>query len=644
MGSPLTPETLVYDIRAATDPRISPDGSMIVYALAGVDPETKQPGSQLWVCDRDGSNNRRITWSGRANSSPRWSPDGSKVLFLSDRTGTSGVYILPVAGGEARQLLSRPGPIAELDWSPDGRWIIFTAAVDPEDPEGTPPAPGAPPKVRVTRRVDYKADLRGWVHNTRFQIFIADAETGEARQITSELNDHSTPAISPDGRSIAYTVGAGDNMCNRLVIQDLTTDATREVISTGRTGVFAWSPTGDRLIAVADPDLNVQPDFYVIDTASGAVRRITDDLDVQPGSIFPLLAPPEPPVWLDERQVLFLGGREGANGLYVVDSEGGAVEPVFRAPAMLGGLSLDARHRYAVQSLSGFDSFGEIVVYDNQAGQVRQITAINAATFAEHPPASGERIAVDRGEFQIDAWILHPPGFDPTKRYPVIMDIHGGPHGAYGPFFLSWQQLLATNGFLVVIANPRGSTTYGRDFATRVVGDIGGEDYRDLLAVFDAVLERPYADAGRTGIFGYSYGGFMTSWMLGQTTRFHACVCGAPPFDLESMYGTSDMGVFARKLVGALPHEAPETYARLSPSTLAHRATTPTLIIVGEADERCPIGQAEYMFTVLKQAGCEVELARYPGGNHLFPFMGLPEHRVDVHRRILDWFTERLKE
>jgi len=638
----LTPENVVYDIRSATDPRISPDGSAIVYALVEIDREKNAPSSQLWICDRDGSNALRITWSGNANGSPRWSPDGSSILFTSDRTGKSGVFILPLDGGEAREVLSYAGPLSELNWSPDGKSVVFTAQVDPQNPEGTPPAPGAPPKVRVTQRLDYKADMRGWVNDARMQVFVADIETGTRRQLTSETNDHAMPAISPDGRSVAYAVGAGDNLRNRLVIQRLDSGATQEVIPAGRVGVFAWSPGSDRIIVASDPGMTSQPDFYVVDAASGDVRPITDDLQVLPGSLFPLLAPPEPPIWLDDRQVLFLGGREGTNGLYVIDSEQGSVEPVHRATGLLGGLSLDASKRFIVQAVSTLDSFGELAVYDSQSGASTTITALNREVFAEHPPAKGERFLVDRGDFQIEGWLLTPPDFDPGKKYPVILDIHGGPQGAYGPFFMSWQHVLATNGFLVAISNPRGSATYGRTFTEQVVNDWGGEDYRDLLAVIDAVLERPYADASRTGIFGYSYGGYMTSWMLGQTDRFKACVCGAPPFDLESMYGTSDMGIYGASHWGGKPHEAVEQYARHSPSTLAYRCTTPTLIVQGEADERCPVGQAEQMFTTLKQAGCEVELARYPGGSHIFFIAGQPAHRVDFHQRVLDWYRGHL--
>ena len=284
-------------------------------------------------------------------------------------------------------------------------------------------------------------------------------------------------------------------------------------------------------------------------------------------------------------------------------------------------------------------------MHDSDTNETSVITHLNDELLAEHPPAEAERFAIERGGFEVEAWLLHPPGFDPSKKYPVVLDIHGGPSGSYGPAMLPWQQVLATNGFLVIIANPRGSTTYGRTFAQQVFGAWGTEDYADLMAVVDKVLERPYADAERTGIWGYSYGGFMTSWIIGQTQRFRACVCGAPVFDMVSMYGTSDMGVFGADLHwGGKPHEARAAMLAHSPATFAHRATTPTLIIQGEADERCPVGQAEQMFIELKQAGCEVEFARYPGGGHMFLIAGPPQHKIDMYQRSLDWMKEHLGE
>jgi dipeptidyl aminopeptidase/acylaminoacyl peptidase len=329
----------------------------------------------------------------------------------------------------------------------------------------------------------------------------------------------------------------------------------------------------------------------------------------------------------------------------MLDTTSGAVERIERWNATNQGLNTDAGKRYVAQAHMSFERIGEISVYDRQTGQTRIITSYSEPVLAEAPAASWERFEVRRGDFTIEAWLLKPPGFDPAKRYPVVLDVHGGPHGAYGYLFNANQQCLATNGFLVVISNPRGSGTYGRHFTQQVVRDWGGEDYLDLMAVLDHVLERPYADSERTGIYGYSYGGYMTAWTISQTQRFKAAVCGAPVFDMESMFGTSDIGYgFNNDEAGGDPHEQREWYERHSPSTYAHQTRTPTLIVHGEADDRCPIGQGEQMFVALSRAGCEVEFVRYPGGSHLFLRGGPGEHRADYYTRVLAWFKSHLGE
>ncbi|MDQ3167898.1 MAG: S9 family peptidase, partial [Chloroflexota bacterium] len=400
---------------------------------------------------------------------------------------------------------------------------------------------------------------------------------------------------------------------------------------------WAWSPGGDRIIYAGDPIPHTfQADFFLHDLASGATRRLTDDLASDPAA---------QPVWLDERRVLVHAMRAGASQLEILDTVTGRTEVVTRWEARHSGLSVDRAGRYAVQDRMSPTSFGEINVYDRESATDRVVVSPNAEVLANHPPAGWERFEIQRGEFTIESWLFKPPDFDPAKRYPVILDVHGGPNGNYGPGFLAHEQCFATNGFLVLVPNARGSTSYGRRFAQQVLGDWGGEDYRDLMASLDAVLQRPYADPARTGIFGISYGGYMTAWVISQTTRFAAAACGEPFFDLESSYGTSMNGYRGIEThAGGPPHLRREWYDAHSPSTFAHQTRTPTLIFQGEADETCPLGQSEQMFVALHKAGCEVEFARYPGGSHMFFVFGPPEHRVDFLTRTLGWFKEHLGE
>jgi dipeptidyl aminopeptidase/acylaminoacyl peptidase len=645
MSAPFTPEQLVCDLVAAGEPQLSPDGASIVYSLGRADGEADKNTSQLWLCARDGSEPRQLTFAGSRNTSPRWSPDGRCIAFVSDRSQGSGLFVLPASGaGEAREVTRHRPRISGLAWSPDCRSIAYATLFDPENPQEHEPPETAAPKVRITRRLDYKQDNRGYLGDARSQVFVVDVETGERRRLTQEAFDYEHPQWSPDGQCLAARVSTDGPIHSQLaLIQCASGEARRVGPEDGSVDVWSWSPRGDRIVYAGDPERTRQADFFLYDLRSEQTRRLTDDLDCAPYAGFPTLIPPAQPVWLDERRVLFHAVRAGASGLYVLDVATGGVEREQRSESLDIGLSVDRAAQYAVLGHSSFEATGEVVAYDRSAGGRRLVTRLNQQLFERSPIIRGELFQVRRGEVTIDAWLLKPPDFDPSLRYPMVLDVHGGPHGYYGFAFNPIQQLLASNGFLVVYANPRGSGSYGRRFVQQVTRDWGGEDYLDLMAVVDRVLEHAWVDSERLGIWGYSYGGYMTAWAIGHTDRFRAAVCGAPCFDLESMYGTSDIShTWGLEEWGGPPHEQREWYAAHSPSSVAHRARTPTLILQGEADQRCPVGQSEQMFVALKQAGVETELVRYPGGAHAMLRVGPPSHRVDFCTRLLGWFRHYL--
>lgn len=635
-----TPERLVYGIVTADDPDINPDGSRIVYSLSTPNQATGKVTSHLWLCGIDGSDARQITQSGARNGGARWSPDGAQVAFVSDRVEKAGIFLLPLgagSGGDARELTRHAQGISDLAWSPDGSQIAYLTSYDPANPDEQKRDSDLAPQVRSTRRIDYKQDGRGYLGDVRQHVWLLDVASGERRRLTSELVDHTAPQWSPDGSRIGTAIPRFNGMCSQLAVIDV---ASGEQIlvgpETGTFGSWSWSPSGDRILYTGDLSQTFQDDLWVYDLASGESRRLTDDLQVAP-------ADGTAPVWLDDRQVLISAVRAGGSGLHVVDSEQGTIEPVATFQASLGGLKVDTARRYAVSTHSSITTHGELWVQDLQSNTGQVITHLNDAAFAEAPSGIWERFTIQRGKYEIESWILKPANFDPNTTYPVILDIHGGPNGNFSYSYQPLHQLLATNGYVVVFSNPRGSTSYGREFTQQVGLDWGGEDYQDLMAVMDHVLENAWADSSRTGVTGYSYGGYMTSWIIGQTQRFGAAVCGAPAVDLESMYGTSDISHhFGELQWGGSPAQNYDWMAQHSPITHAHKATTPTLIIHGEADERCPIGQAEQLFVALVKAGCEVEFTRYPGGAHSFRRMGHPEHRRDLWERTLGWFNDHI--
>ncbi len=640
----LTPDALVYETTSASDPRISPDATRILYTVARADRDGDRSNSQIWLANRDGSCGRPITANGDRNREARWSPDGHTIAFVSDRVkGSSGIYLLPADGpGEARELARHRPSVGQLEWSNDGKRIAYATAFDPANPDEQEPP--TTPKVRVTRRLDYKQDNRGYLNDSRTQIFVVDVDSGERRRLSGSNDDQWYPQFSPDGRTIAARVSTDNGIFSHLALIDVESGKVREVGEpTGGIGVWSWSPSGDRILFAGDTEPTAQTDFFVYEVASGHTRRLTTDLPCLPEAGFPTLLAPSQPVWLDDHSVLFHAVRGGESGHYRFDLDTCDLQLERATQSLAAGFSLDAAQRYIVQAYNSLENLAEVAVYDRQTGQQHLATQLNADLLKGAPPAGWERFDVERDGVATEAWLLKPADFDASRTYPLVLDVHGGPHGYHGYGFNVVQQALASHGFVVVLCNPRGSGSYGRDFAQQVRHDWGGEDYLDLMAVVDAALERPYIDPQRTGIWGYSYGGFMTAWTIGHTNRFKAAVCGAPCFDLESMYGTSDIShAWGPYQWGGKPHEASEAFAAHSPSTFAHRTQTPTLIMHGEADDRCPIGQGEQMFVALKQAGCEVEFARYPGGSHLMLRVAPPSHRADFIGRVIGWFTDHL--
>jgi dipeptidyl aminopeptidase/acylaminoacyl peptidase len=638
MTRPLGPDTLVYELPSATDPHIAPGGDRILYTLLTPDRNNDNMTRRLYTCALDGSDPYLLDGEG-ADESGRWSPLGSSIAFVSDRAAGRGVFVRSERG-DVRLVAGHVHPVGDLAWSPDGRRVTYTTLFDPTNPEEEE---RAPPPVRLADRLDYKRDGRGFLGDARLHVFIAEVETAQRRRLSEGAYDRRMPQWSPDAQTIAVQ-RTGVNGRTQLELIDVESGQASLVgPEEGVVGLWAWSPAGDRILIVGEPELTYQPDLFVYHLAERRLQRLTDDLEVLP-DVGPWQTPPaSAPVWLDENKVLLHAMRGGASGLHLVDVRTGALREVVSWDCRHAGLSLDRDRRRIVQSVMRIDSIGEIGVVDPAQRSLEVITRHSEPGLATHPLAAAERFHVARGDFEIEAWLLKPPDIDESRRYPVILDVHGGPNSFYGPWSLPLMQCLATHGFLVVYANPRGSTSYGRRFAQQVHGDWGGEDFKDLMAVMDRVLERPYTDPWRTGIYGYSFGGFMTAWTIGHTDRFMAAVCGAPAYDLESHAYTADIALsFARVQFGGTPDKIPRWYAAHSPSKFAHKARTPTLIIQGEADDRCPVSQGQQLYTTLLNAGCKVEMALYPDASHLFFYNGRPSQREDFLARVLAWFQDHL--
>jgi dipeptidyl aminopeptidase/acylaminoacyl peptidase len=627
----------ISGLKAASHPAIAPDGSRLAYIVTETDAESMEARSHLWMATIDGSQRTRLTWRDRPVSGPAWSPDGTSIVFVSSHESGDrhNISLMPIDGGEAKVVATVDHHPAWITFAPDGKSIAFTMQVDPDhDASRTSKLP----RVRVVTRLDYKEDGLGLPNNMQYQAFVLDLACGEPRQLTEGRFDQGALAWSPDGATIGSIRHMRIGLQSQLSLIDVNTGDQR-LIGPEDHAVrgWAWSPDGASIAMFRSPHPEFDGDVLLLNVASGEERRLTN------GMRWCLEYSPSIMAWIDESTLVIAGYESARSGLWKLDIHTGSLEPVGLHDAYHSGVHHVPGTSEIVRGLNAPDATGELIAVDVATGDVRQLTELNRDFLAAHVPGTVEQLGVENEGVTVEYMLKKPHDFDPGKKYPVIFEIHGGPHMFRGFELEVSNQLFLDNGYLVVCPNPRGSLSYGLDYAKAVMGDWGGCDWRDNLAVVDAVTRLPYVDPRRIGIYGYSYGGYMTSWAVGQTDRFKAAVIGAPLTDLRMRDGTSDIGFAAEWLeYGGASPDLPAQLMAQSPVTHAHNAKTPSLILHPEDDQRCPIGQGEQMFLELTRAGVETQFVRYPGQSHLMPWTGPAEYKVDFYTRILDWFGKYL--
>ena len=664
MPSPITAD-LVYRLVSVGAPSLSPDGSRLAFVRSQVDRERMETSSHIFVMEVDSVDTRRFT-SGDRDTSPRYSPNGLRLAFVRpDEKGKSQVWTMPTGGGEARQLTDLPGGITDVAWSPDSNALAFASDVDP-DLAADDHDHKKDPRVSVVRRIRYRADGLGWRGEAFRHIFVADCESYETRQLTDGEGDDSAPAWSPDGATIAFI---GDRRPDREIASHsdvYMVDARGGDIVLSSQGLssasaLCWSPDGDGIAVVGSDDDDAgagwQSWLFALEPGRGP-RKLTDDSISPAGGYAPLVPAPELR-WAVDGRICVIADARGESAIYQIESNTGELQKV-AGGGLMSAVSFDAAATTAVVLTASPQSPGDLYTVDMTSGSVTQLTDYNRDYFATHPPARMEKftthrswtpsMTLERPDFpespevvDIESRVLMPPDFDPNRRYPMVLDIHGGPHGVFSDSFSAQQQVLATGGYIVLAVNPRGSSTYGAEFMKAVLGDWGGEDYLDIMSAVDHMCELDYVDGTRLGITGYSYGGFMSSWIIGHDTRFKAAVVGAPCINLSSMYGTSDIGVrFGEPQWGGKRWKALDAFQKHSPLTYAPNVETPVLLMHGEADARCPIEQSEQYFVTLKRLGKDVEFVRFPDSSHGFVRSGHPKLREEYLARLLDWMNTHI--
>jgi dipeptidyl aminopeptidase/acylaminoacyl peptidase len=680
-GKRLITETDLYAFQWIADPRISPDGAAIVYTRVVVNAKHDGYESALWLIPAAGAvggrTARQIT-AGPHDTDPRWSPDGKRIAFLRstetpDKPPSGQIYVLPMDGGEARPLTAMPKGASAPVWSPDSRFIAFTSSARTQDFEKKD-APEEPNDVRVITKAEYRLNGRGYGEPGRPQhIWSVEVPAvlnapPPPRPITTGEFSEADPVWAHDGTQIYFV--------SERVLEpyyEPPHDTIYAVHATGGEGAtvagidgpihaLSLSPDGRQLAFIgalvrgpggAQRSYS-RPELWVTGVQPGsAPKRLTPDYDYDIGGSLtgdqapPRGAAPSKPYWSADSRFLFVAASElGRANLKRISVEPG------RASGQVQSLTMgdDAIVSYSatpdggrvVALVSTPTNIGDLYLIDGPTAKRERITEINGALFAQLNLTEPEMMWYKSFDGKrIQSWVQRPPDFEDGKKYPLILDIHGGPHAAYGFLFDHEIQWLAARGYIVLYPNPRGSTSYGQDFGNSIQYAYPGDDYKDLMAGVDELIERGSVDPERMGVTGGSGGGVLTNWVIGHTNRFKAAVSQRSIADWRDFWYTADFTLFTPFWFRGAPWEQEADFKARSPITYVQNIRTPLMLIEGESDLRTPPGAGgEQMFRALKYLKRPVVMVRFPGETHELSRSGRPAHRVERLRHIGAWMDK----
>jgi len=639
---PFTPDD-IYAVRRPFDPQVSPNGRMVAWAELRFDRDANETQMSIYTAPIDGRTRaRRFSW-GKRDHTPRWSPDGRYLAFLSDRGEKNQIYLAPLDGGDPHQLTKEKHGVNEYAWSPDGTRIAYTARTGPHK-DGKEKSAVEKAAPRVVKHLRYRLDGIGYFDERRMHVFVVDIHGGEPKQITDGDWYDQQPAWSPDGRTIAFTSDRERNRHERQFRADVWTvpasggRARRISRARGSAAFPAFSRDGRWIAYIGDEndgETARHAHLLVVPATGGAApRSLSASLDRGASAL-------SPPLWSrDGRSVFFVGLDSGRMSIVAASARDGSARRVLDGQRQIQSFALTPDGTRVAFAACWASNPHEIYSASLENGtRERNLSRANEDLLSRVGMGITRRLTSRAPDgVETESFVVYPPDYRPGRRYPLILSIHGGPHGMHPQAGFGFQeQAWAGAGYVVLMPNPRGSAGYGEAFQTACVRDWGGGDFDDLMAAVDSLVRRRIADPERLFVGGYSYGGFMTAWAIGHTDRFKAAVIGAPVANHLSMIGTTDIPLFSEYEIGGAPYANRDEWVQRSPLTYLHRCVTPALIEHHEGDLRCPIGQAEEIFTALKRAGCETEFVRYPGGFHRYDTHA-PSQHVDSIRRSIAWF------
>lgn len=662
------------------DPQISPDGATVAFVRVVVNEKDNRYETSIFAVPATGGEAPRRLTGGIRDTAPRWSPDGRQLAFVrsTEKDGKpepAQLFLLPIGGGEARALTDLPKGAGGPVWSPDGRTIAFTSttvAADLAKPE--PAAAAEKPRtsdVQVVTSAVYRANGNPTYvdHDRRTHIWTMAVGPASGKSTPVQVTDgefaESNPVWAPDGGAIYFTsdrVADSDYQprdVDLYVVPVTGGTVTRVASIDGAIGNVSVSPDGKRLAFVGA--LNgtpvrsySQPDLWVVDAAPGSTpKNLTAayDFDINGGIGGDQAAPrgdqPKPVVWTrDGLSLIVLAGEHGSANFKRVSIGSGNMDPFTSGEHDIVAFSATPDGARIAATISTQTNVGDIsIVQTDGKASPQQITRVNEDLFKDIVQSEPEEIWYNSFDGKkVQGWILKPPGFDPSRKYPLILEIHGGPHSAYGNTYTHEFMWMAAKGYVVLFTNPRGSTTYGQDFGNIIQFNYPGDDYKDLMAGVDELVRRGYVDPARLGVTGGSGGGLLTNWTITQTQRFKAAVAQRDIADWYGFWFTADFTLFQPTWFRKAPWEDPVGFTARSPITHVEKVTTPLMLVLGDQDYRTPpsVG-GEMMFRALKYRKIPTVMVRFPRENHDLSRSGEPWHRVERLRHIVGWMDQWLQ-
>jgi dipeptidyl aminopeptidase/acylaminoacyl peptidase len=643
-----------FQLQIAEDPQISPDGKKIVYVRRLADPMTDKRYANLWIINADGSDHRPLTTGNRSDSSPRWSPDGTRIAYLSDADGKQQIYVRWMDSGQTARITNLEDPPDAIAWSPDGKMLSFSSLVRGKGPH-VADLPTAPTGAKwaepatVYDRLVYRFNGAGYLKPGFMQVFVVSAEGGAPRQVTNGNfpnggNEWSPTraAWSPDGKFLIISANRHPESEHEYVDTEVyefsVSDGALRALTNrkGPDNAPTASPNG-KFIAYTGFDDRYQghqtTKLYLMNRDGSGSRSISDKLDRDIQS----------PEWAPDSSGVYFRYDDQGDTKMGFSSPDGAIKKitdhVASGTGASGGGSFSISRSGSIAFTYGRpDNPAEIAIFTN--GAMKVLTSLNQELLQQKIPSRVEEIWYEssKDKRKIQGWIIQPPGFDPSKKYPLILEIHGGPFGNYGDRFDFEKQVWASMGYVVLYTNPRGSTSYGEEFANLIHHAYPGDDFDDLNSGVDAVVAKGYVDANNLFVTGGSGGGVLTSWTIEHTDRFRAAAALYPVINWYSFVLTSDIPWTAKYWFPGNPWENTEQYMKRSLTDQVAKVKTPTLIMTGEADYRTPISEAEQFYSALKLLNIEAVLVRVPEEPH--GISRRPSHHIAKMLYVAGWFDQ----